>query len=556
MAYYIDFSAAGGGDGSPETPYNDFPTIASDNEYYIKRGTSINRTSALYLTGLSNVVIGAYYMDGATPRTDGNTVLPLPVLSSYFSVSSSGIFTEVPGDADVWRYNSGEAFWDPHTLLGMGGLGDRHYQSWDHRANYKGGNPNEASGTAAFTAYRQWDYNNGSATADDEASLYIYAPQDPFDEYGEIFFGRGQRAVITPRQGCSNILIQDLHFKWAYSGVSTNPNTGYTNTDVTVRRCVVEHCYFGIACTSSGGSVQQSTRILNNKVYVSGCVGIRPNLEMPGSRIAGNYVKDTGGCEPIGGIYGAIQGTKEDPVIVEGNIVDTVYGHDFYWGYEFNGIYQERLGHDSIWRNNLVMNIDFGHAIHNNSGSYRNKFHNNVIVGALRGIGDSDSLQNDQGYETEYTNNLLTEVKFGVSVTRHTAGDHNKSTFRNNIFTANGDTGSIGFLIAPDADDSESSAFEDFNTFYQFDTVKQRGDGASGPLVQTLGLNDQVADPMLGDRYNLLPGSPCIGTGAGPVSERDFNGAFRDTVECDRGAVWFTSVADSTDEEVSLASGG
>lgn len=62
-AVYIDFdNSASGRDGSIENPFNSWSevSLASDTEYKIKAGTSWTSSSALNLSGLSNVIITIY----------------------------------------------------------------------------------------------------------------------------------------------------------------------------------------------------------------------------------------------------------------------------------------------------------------------------------------------------------------------------------------------------------------------------------------------------------------------------------------------------------------
>lgn len=85
-AIYIDPTARIDGDGSINSPRNTFPTIVSDTEYYLKRGTRLIQTQIIAVfTGDNNVVIDAYG-EGEKPIIDANNAV-----SANITVSGAGV---------------------------------------------------------------------------------------------------------------------------------------------------------------------------------------------------------------------------------------------------------------------------------------------------------------------------------------------------------------------------------------------------------------------------------------------------------------------------------
>lgn len=85
--YHIDPSAASSGTGSAASPFKSWanlPTMATSDDVYFKCGTTFTPGSAsAYLnitwegTSSDPVVIGAYWMDGATPKYELNGDRPI-----------------------------------------------------------------------------------------------------------------------------------------------------------------------------------------------------------------------------------------------------------------------------------------------------------------------------------------------------------------------------------------------------------------------------------------------------------------------------------------------
>ena len=545
MATHIDFNAVSDGAGTFADPRNVLPTFASDNDYYIKRGNSeILPGANTRFNGISNVTFGAYYDDGGSAAYDDNTALAKPILTMYFTSTSTGAWVEV-GTTDVYEYTHGTLEWSPHFVLGLTTLGDRGSDSWPDRANYYGGQPGRTSGLAAFTAAGQWDSTVGSGSVAPKVAIYSPAG-NPATVYTTIYMCKGtdRFAIINTS---SNITVENLNFKYFYAGFTIDALGTHANSNCTLRNLEIDHCWFGIniSATLATGS-NSDHNIYNNYIYDSGSVGIRAFQNCAGTEIFENHIYRTGKAASIGGIYGTIVGTSPKPVLIYDNYVDTVYTDDTYWEFEFRCYYAEQSSEYVTWSRNYGKNAAGAGLCSNGpaNGGGPVTFESNLIEDCDRGITDSDSINEDNGTSI-WINNTFNRVRSGVGATRSASATATSIIINNNIFISDGGIGT-GIQVSTDLQ-SLGGLVENHNIFYGFSTDTGN---------HTLGANTLLIDPQLDSNHKLQGNSPCIGAGVQPLSLTDYNGDTRKSnAGFDIGAVWFDGPSDTTVERL-LASGG
>jgi hypothetical protein len=520
---YIDPQWTGTKSGTVSEPYDDFPgTLNSNYNYWLKRGSFLERSTQVNFSNLQNVTVGAYYVVDGVAHYDASTLLPRPKWSCHEVITGTGSFTHL--GSDVWEYDDSSGQLEYYRVLGLGRIGDMHNPSWRERAVYA---PYGGSGTGSgFDTYGQWDYSSGA----NSSKFAIYSPQDPYTEFGNIYFVSTIRNPVL-RISCTstateNFTVQDIHFLRGGEGVRIYNNSIYSE-DVTITNCVFDHCSFGINMLhgTGVGASTINTRIVNNYFNECGCVGIHLGglgASNHGDYISNNTILNTGGAECIGGIYGPVNGDgsgTEAFTIIENNYVDTVYDVTQYWDYEQRCIYLESGSTRAIVRNNVCVN-SFRAGIHINTGSGPNYVINNLIVDC--GVGMEDSDASDRGNTTPTENYYIgnTTVRCKESAFKinrlATSTDSGKVILINNIFDGIEGTTSAGAVnLDADADDLGILETPDFCVANNYDNLVTRANSTSG-LLTTAGDNFVSADPLLDQTtYEPAPGSPCRDAGCG-----------------------------------------
>jgi hypothetical protein len=545
---YIDPDYTGGGnDGSFTNPWTSFPSFASNNNYYIKRGATIHSATRPAIFNLSNVLIGAYYDNDGSAAHDSNTNLPRPILTSYKSTTNTGDFAETSPGSNEWVLVSGS---DKCVLLGLGSLGDRHTSSWTERVEDSWGGDGDADNT--FDTFGQWTYKN--AIPD---QLVIYSEDNPVTDYTEVFYGgsTGPDAsdgfrIVASTGNISNITVENIHFMHDFHGLKLYVNA-YSGDNVIIRNNIFEHCYTGVWLYQDSPGYVTNCQVINNEFYECGNVSIRMGEGLPGLYIAGNKIYNTGGCEGIGAIYGKAGKNVDTGAIIEYNLVDGVYDTKSYWTGENHGYYLESESTNNIIRHNIAINVAEA-GIHVNAGETNNLVYNNIVLNGSVGLSSNDAKPvNNTG--VKFYNNTCVNVDTGMIINRINTLDVGLLTVKNNIFLLNsGSTSAINFNA--NADDVTGLVDEDYNIAFNCTNYMTRAGSPSG-LQNSIGANSQIIDPKLDSQYTLKTDSPCIGTGTATVSERDYSGRYRKSLTYDIGAKWFNAHEDSTINTL-LASGG
>jgi hypothetical protein len=560
--YYINFDATYDGNGTAGTDaagagqtgaYNTLPTIASGNNYYIKRGNEYDPGTRLQLNGLNNITIGSYYLDDSdNEKIDGNTTLPMPTWSCYFTSTSTGDWSDLGGN--VWELDAGTNYWNPHRLLGLGTLSS----IWTEQQNYYD-NADGVGGTLDTAG--EWDYLDGDGSF--TSKLGIYSSTNPVNNWTTIYYGKGQHPNIQIMNECSNIVIENINFTHGSNGVKINANSSNTIDNVVIQNCKFNHLFKGVQYDGTGGLVSNIV-IKNNTFEDIGNVPIVLGNEWgEGILVSNNNIHRSGGCTSIGAIYGASYPHASYPnakAYVQDNYADTIYKNT-YWNESF-GYYLESKSKNTIVRRNYIDNSVFG-GLHTNSGEPGNEFLNNIVVNCGEGYTDSDALTSPEPSHTANTvvkNNIFSNVRIGAIFFRLESGDVHALNMTNNIFIADDSNDSQGIAYTTSAntgvgsDGNGGQWIEDYNCVYGFVYLKVLN-GTSTPTTQTFGSNGITSNPKLNSDYTLQASSPCIGAGTTILNERDNDGRYRKSIGYDIGAKWFNTHEDSTINTL-LASGG
>lgn len=527
---YIDPSYTGGSnDGSFATPWTDFPSFVSGNNYYIKRGEIIHSPTRPAIFNLSNILIGAYYDNGGTPAHDDNTTLPRPVLTSYKSTTNTGDFVETSGGSNEWVLDSGS---EKCVLLGLTRLGDRHSPNWTERVEDSWGGPGDVGGT--FDTFGQWNYKN--ATTDE---LVIYSENNPVTDYTEVFYGGSTGAaasdgfrIVASSGNISNITIENINFKNDFHGLKLYVNT-YSGDNIIIRNNIFEHCYVGVWLYQDDPGFVTNCQVINNEFYECGNVAIRMGEGLPGLYIAHNKIYNTGGCEGIGAIYGKAGKNVSEGAIIEYNLVDGIYDTKSYWLGENHGYYLESESTNNIIRYNIALNVAGGAGVHVNAGDVNNVVHHNIVMNSLRGLSNNDALPMYSS-GVEFLNNTCIGVDTGLSIYRANTSDTGTLTVKNNVFLLNpGSTSAIN--LDAESDDTSGLLEEDNNIAYNCADYMTRAGSTSG-LQNTPGTNSQIVDPLIDDSGFPTSTSPCLNAGTAPASK--FDAYSRPNSGNHIGAVW------------------
>lgn len=539
--YYIDpINGSDGNTGlSHDQAFKTVPTITSNNNYYLLRGTEYSGTiRILDFDNVTNITFGSYYMSLGLEKTDDNTSEAKAKLSNeYLTSTDTGDWSQVGGD-DVWVMSG---LVGSNIVLGLGSLG------WEIRSNYLGAGP-ATSGLAAFTdsgyGYGQWDYNS--------TNIYIYSDVNPATKWGAIYYTRDNATGISFRNSCTNITIENLDARYFYSGVIVNGNTlSVIHDNIIIDNCDFDHNWFAANFNLyTSGSVATNCQMVNCNTYDTGGFSAIRATGGGSEHTAGLIIRDnkmyrTGASEPVGAIYGKFKGSELNPVRIYDNYVDTVYTWNSYWVTEFRCYYLESGSTYANVYKNFGKNAEGG--LHDNGGTYT-VFYGNIIEDCTVGIGLSDSANIDNGIVDMHNNTLIGVFK-GIDANRPASATDCNLHVYNNIFVADDSAGSTYCYVDNDLDDFvlPSGLVEDYNNYYGFDNEKIRYGG--GTLTNVLGANNISTDPLLVSNYTTSTNSPCYHAGkVVSFSAKDYKG-HKFNVPPTIGAYEFTSSSEALPRE-------
>ena len=516
---YIDPQWGGNKSGTVPEPYDDFPgSLSSNNNYWLKYGSELHRTTQVNFANLQNVTIGAYYVVDGVAYYDHKAGLEKPKWSCHSTITSIDNWSQI--ETNVWEHNDQSGVQKHNAVLGLGRIGDMNSPSWTERVNYYGIGTNETG----FTTYGQWDREEAAGSP----KFAIYSPQNPYLEFGTIYYSS---AILNPiiRISCSssnseNITVENIHFRQGVTGLRIFNNT-IQSENITVTNCIFDHCYDGLKMHQGTSGTTVNTRIVNNLFNECGNTGIwLGSGTNNGDYIAGNTILNTGRSSCIGGIYGNINEDRTGAVnytIIENNYVDTVFGVTAMWNYEQRCIYLERGSNHAIVRNNICKKAHNA-GLHSNAGTGPNYFLNNLVIDCGLGMEDSDAA--DQGAtENYYIGNTCVDCEgFGFTIGRSTAStDSGKVVLSNNVFVSKDGAGVAAVNLGTKPDDLGLLETPDNCIAHGYNELVTRAGSTSG-LQTTPGGNFVSADPLLSDiNYAPSPGSPCINAGAPPLHPYD-----------------------------------
>jgi hypothetical protein len=468
---HIDFDSPTNGVGSEADPYNAWPTLASDNNYWIKRGNDEN-TTRVDLNGLDNVTFGAYG-SGADP-----------ILRTYFTSTSTGDWTEIA--TNIWQLDFGTEFFNPAYVVGLGELGTDNNPSWTERVNYNGVGTG-TSGAGAFTEFGQWDTVVG--TVGTTSKLHIYADANPVTKWGTIYYVRGQYPTFYDTGACTNITVQDIHFLHCYTSTRLDTSTGLIQ-----KNTVSEHCWFGVRL---GGTTNAYYH--NNTIKRCGGVGVRLGSGMTNLIVELNNVLRTGIAEGIGGMYGQAQDSTRGYIV--NNYVDGVVLSP-YWSSEGRCIYMENSSSNITIAANHCKNPHPNQAaFHFNGGQSGVVLVGNLVEDALLGFNSSDALPTETD-QFDVCNNVF-KTEQGVRYARPTANGTMTTTLRNNILISPTGAGTGVFL---DADVGTLGGVTESNNF-----VYNHAAAANGITLDST--TETAIDPDINDDGTNKRNSPTVGIG-------------------------------------------
>ena len=454
---YINPDWTGVESGTIEEPFSTFPTPSSNNNYYLKSGTTLNLDSIITFSALTNILIDKY---------DGEDK---PIITDIATSTDAGDWTNTSGD--IWDFSSATY---PLSLQGLNNLGDRNNTSWVHRVNYYGG----ATGSGTFTEFGQWD--------SDATRFTIYSDVNPVTKWGTIYYNPVYYLRI--RNGTTNMTIQNIRFKNMSSTVRIPGSTGNTD-NIIIQHCEFEHSMRGPQCLPQSGTILSNIKIRYNKFYRIGVVGINNGTSVTlygsGNEIHDNEIYDTGYVEGVGGIYGQF-GTNSSNVLMKiyNNIVDNVI-EGIYWSSEARCLYFE---HDSAnvraFKNTLSRAGTNQAGLHINGGASNVKCYGNLIYNCDRGFGNSDAFPTGTD-EFEICNNTFLNCDIGARYVRGTITDM-ATTLKNNVFY-NASGGTVVLRIDGDVNGHSGSIDIDYNLYDGYDTLYENIDGT---FTLTVGENN------------------------------------------------------------------
>ena len=414
-----------------------------------------------------------------------------------------------------------------------------------------------------------------------------------FNTYGEgrhIMDGAAvTESVVLGTTGSSYFNIRNFHIKSPFVGDGSNGHCISTGNKCSVDNCIFEGQQTDTSLVSHGmalATLEFPFSITNNEIFNTtvgmACTFQTDYLSDENSVISGNYVHDiyTDGTQSL---QEAIKLAREDgqngalcntgyKLIIENNRVSEFLNTaiNLGWG----------LGEVSV-RNNEIGPCISTQVEANNTG---------VMAGV------TDPLENANSAHKIY-GNYFHHLQHYDSTTSTTVAVNTRASFNcevyNNIFYKVDtvwwawNAGATGWKIFNNViDDCAGANFvgevfglhdadagvEWSNNIYKNITATYIYIAASGtttsisnesydetPPSLDVDVTDLgghiIGDPLLNSDYSLQKESPCIGTGTTPLSERDFNGKYRESLSNDIGAIWFDAHDDSTEELVRLASG-
>lgn len=482
--FYIDPDSPTNGAGTEADPFNVWPTIASNNNYYQKRGTSINLTGTISLINDATVTIGAY----------GDSSFDKPIITAYRTSTDTGDWTEVA--ANIWEFDTGLLQNRSTVLLGLTSLGDHDNPSWTARVNYLGGGSG-TSGAGAFTTFGQWDFEAGSGAS--TAKLYIYADANPVTKWTTIYYTDRQQGLQI-YSASNDVTIENIHFMHSRVGIIAEATAAQMD-NLIIQNCIVEHSYHGIQYRGTTNGIN-NFRCEDNIIKSAASVGIYPTNTIEGSsHIARNTILNTGvnQVEGIGAIYGKMESTGL--LKIYDNYVENVY-QGLYWSAEAHCYYTENSSTNVLFENNFGTNAEGNAGLHTNGGTQNVVFSGNLITNceALFNSSDAAPTETDDFWVCD---NVGINIIDGCVFSRPTANGTMSARIYNNILVSTGVTGSEGIKLSATVE-TLGGVTEDYNCVYNFETDAVR---------ITLGSNSITTDPLINSDGTNTSASPCVGTG-------------------------------------------
>jgi len=565
--FYIDPESAVNGSGTEGSPFNVWQSIASNNTYLQKRGTSASANVTAF--GRSNVILGAYGA-GANPVING----------------ASGIAFSAANASNV-------------TISDIDFL-----STWNHAVSWNGGNTFSISNSNIIGARTGINVtSNASAVNGVTISRVVARHTSATNEQCCAFFAAQSGNTL------SNVRVVNSTFS---NGVSHGMQirAGDSNSNSLITDFVIEDCNIsnngnhGVLMTSgmtsySDAKVATNVRVLRNTIVGNGGPGAALFIRGGNSVVAYNNVSSnntgavtgTGGLQLSGSygvmVYGNVCNNNRTAFAYDGvglyldvlsatlNDVGTEYctifgnfcANNNSYAPDAASVASSNLSagiatfnsHNNIicgnvcvgnaagvcigsWSinnkvyNNTFINNKFGVAILWNQPSHGNVVQNNVIYGST-----SHALIAPATGTRSTTGNITLSGTTGVVTCTSTAADF--TTFATGYAVSAGS--GYGYVVSKTSNTEvvlkvlstfsgtsfahgawaitgggDQGSWSNYNNFFANAANVYLGAGQS----VVVGANSQTTDPLLDNDYRPRPGSPCIGAGVVVPGARHFGG--------------------------------
>lgn len=487
--WFVDFGWRGPTNGTEDEPYNELEqlSLSDGDRVFLKRGSRLLKTDN-FRWAISNAV-----------TVDAYGVGPKPVLCSH--IRSTDPLEWIETEPNVWTYDLPVAD-NNYDVLGH----SFSFQTYRPRINSKA--EVDYYDTNPSNVNKNWTEFGEYAMDRPNSRLSMYAKRNPVLEWGDVILARRFWGMI--RVNYTDLTVRNIDFRTCGFGVDCGAYSGGADPSCDVQFNDFYDCYRPIMLRGDGVQVIRASIIANNYSTGSRSAGINLQALIENTVCEHNVILDNGHNYSLGAIYiGNSLGSPGNANIVRDNYIDGVRRGN-YWPADGDGIFfdgQISCEHYEIYRN-TVRNVDLdGSGLKDNSAAKNCKIYSNWIDNAARGIQTGNSSQNNS-VDAQWFNNVCLNIReTGLRTGRVELGG--TAQFRNNIFIGNGAPGSLGHRAAPV---QEATMDEDYNCFYNFETVSQD---------QPLGANSLTANPMVTQSGQLMAGSPCINAGDDAVLPLD-----------------------------------
>jgi hypothetical protein len=529
--YYVDFDAAGGGNGlTTSTPWNNMndaeSTVTTNDTLKIKRGGVYNMNSAANgrytLSNVDNITFETYYnADGTDDVTQ-----PKPTLEFYIT-SGTGDWTEVtaadptvavgtPGDSDLWILSGGDLLYSPIRGVWFGTNkipGQFRQQYWTPATS----TITDVTAGNAPSANYEFDWFKG--TGSQANRLIVHSVGNPVTNFGAVYWAEESYDRVFDIFECDNITFKNIHFRHACVGMRVRNNTASsTNTGPIVNNCDFENCSIGVHINTDSSTKYISDWTIQNCTFTDiGNSGVFLQYGAIEGSIEGCTFLRNGIADSAGGIYSRYHTYDTTIQIYNNNFIDCKAGR--YWPYDGGGVET-----DASTKNIEIYNNYFTKCMYawkDNSG-YSNTFRNNVVIdcGVLTHVTDSVphnnskpivenntaldlTIDNTYNDDNTYTPKAAIDLPSGIIAGTRVV---------NNICTGPGtDAGVLRY----DADVADLE--ENYNCFYNFtNAVIDESSNA-----ETAGTGTITSNPLIDDNGSPASTSPCLNAGTVPLSKYD-----------------------------------